>query len=120
MSVHRDPALMPTDRRDWLPMNVVLPPKEDRRRESMFTMWCSAASKHWEDRTELAPLFQTWNPILSPKPELEMKRIVFERPVVKLSTLNAMKQLEGLQGRGGIYFCGAYALRAMPLQCQPS
>ena len=116
VSVHRDPALMPTDRRDWLPMNVILPPKEDRRRESMFTMWCSAASKHWEDRTELAPLFQTWNPILSPKPELEMKRIVFERPVVKLSTLNAMKQLEELQGRGGIYFCGAYALRAIPLQ----
>ena len=116
VSVHRDPKLMPTDRRDWLPMNVILPRKGDRRRESMFTMWCSAASKHWEDKTELAPLFQTWNPILDPSPNLEMKRIVFERPVVKLATLKAMEQLEQMQGRGGIYFCGAYALRAIPLQ----
>ena len=116
VSVHRDPKLMPTDRRDWLPMNVILPVKEDRRKESMFTMWCSAASKHWEDKTELAPLFQTWNPIIDPAPELEMRRITFERPVVKLETLKAMAQLEKLQGRGNIYFCGAYALRAIPLQ----
>ena len=116
VSVHRDPKLMPTDKRDWLPMNVILPKKSERRRESMFTMWCSAASQHWEDKTELAPLFQTWNPIVDPQPSLEMKRIIFERPVVKLDTLEAMKKLKKLQGKGGIYFCGAYALRAIPLQ----
>lgn len=113
VSIHRDPALMPTDRRDWLPMNVILPQNKE---ETMFTMWCSAASKHWEDKTQLAPLFQTWNPIIFPRSELEEKRITFERPVVTMNTLQGMKELDALQGNNGIYFCGAYALRAIPLQ----
>lgn len=113
VSIHRDPALMPTDKRDWLPMNVILPKEKD---QTMFTMWCSAASKHWEDKTQLAPLFQTWNPIIFPKKELEEKRITFERPVVTMNTLKGMKKLNDLQGKNGVYFCGAYALRAIPLQ----
>ena len=38
VSIHRDPALMPTDKRDWLPMNVILPKEKD---QTMFTMWCT-------------------------------------------------------------------------------
>lgn len=123
--IHRDVRLMPRDRRDWSPMNVILPPGRDR---TMFTMWCSAASEHWHDEGEKDALLQTWNPLLqAPDGRLqsgaaveelagEVKRITFQRPVLTLRSLDAIDELHKIQGGGGIYFAGAYALKEIPLQ----
>eukprot|EP00949_MAST-11_sp_MAST-11-sp1_P004614 g4614.t1 len=112
--IHKDRKLMPPDPRDWSPQNVIIPRDKS---ETMFTMWCASASDHLvDDEDSEAPLLQTWNPIIDPEPSKLIKKITFERPVISLRTLGAMQVLDAMQGKGGVYFCGSYAMRHVPLQ----
>ena len=68
-------------------------------------------------REELStPVFQTWNPAaLRPAPSTVRAEYTFERPVVTFDSAAAMVSLAQTQGRGSVWFVGAYSLYSMPL-----
>ena len=60
-------------------------------------------------------VFQTWNPLIEPAQDHVVSESYFERPVVTTRSADAMRRLAGIQGSGGVWFVGAYALYSVPL-----
>ena len=106
MVVHDDPSLMPLNMADWSPINFIV----SRSRDAVM---CTGML-NVKGRDE--PLFQTWNPIIRPDPRKVLKRSLLPRPVVTIRSTEAIEELDSCQGDGGIWFCGAYAVHAIPLQ----
>eukprot|EP00750_Incisomonas_marina_P025356 INCI5389.3.p1 GENE.INCI5389.3~~INCI5389.3.p1 ORF type:complete len:550 (-),score=71.46 INCI5389.3:175-1824(-) len=139
--IHRDRNLMPTLKKDWAAMNMV---SNSEQSAVMFSMWASHKSVLDIEEEELGPLFQTWNPFVEVsatrmmvvvclifqsepmflfsnawpqvKKERLLKRIHFERSIMTPTTINHIRGLDEQQGKGGIWYCGAYALNSIPLQ----
>ena len=76
----------------------------------MCTVWMNQI-----DPAVSPAVFQTWNPLIEPAPEHVVSESYFERPVVTTRSADAMRQLAGIQGSGGVWFVGAYALYSVPL-----
>ncbi len=53
-------------------------------------------------------LFVTLNPVRTPAPGSIIRSEIHEHPLFDAAALAAQKQLWTLQGRGGVWFCGAY------------
>jgi len=60
-------------------------------------------------------LFQTWNPVVEPAPASVTCDYSFERPVVTVESEQSMAKLHAAQGRGHLWFVGAYSRYSMPL-----
>lgn len=109
--VHRDSQLAPPGGETrWAPVNFLL---TDPEATPMATIWMNAI----QTMPDLPPLFQTWNPIVDPDPDLILTRSTFERPVVNAESLRGLKRLERLhqQPDRRIWFCGSYAAHGIPL-----
>ena len=111
-AMHTDASYMPSDRADWLPMSMRVTPRMDG---SAFTMWLSGTTAGLEAEP---PVFQTWNHEAFGQLAAGsvIKTVPFTRPVMTTASEGVMRALAGAQGEGGLYFCGAYALFAIPLQ----
>jgi predicted NAD/FAD-binding protein len=110
-AMHTDASYMPSDRADWLPMSMRVTPGMDG---SAFTMWLSGTTAGLEAEP---PVFQTWNhEAFGLADGSVIKTVPFTRPVMTTASEGVMRALAGAQGEGGLYFCGAYALFAIPLQ----
>lgn len=109
--VHSDPALMPDDRRGWRPINALVP---DRDGMPMFTMWMNRII---DKLAEAEPLFQTINPLRTPKASLERHRVRLDRPILDHAARAAARRIRALHDRPGrrIWFCGSYVTDGFPL-----
>lgn len=109
--VHRDPKLMPQDRRGWRPINAVVP---DREQMPMFTMWMNRIVRTLADAP---PLFQTINPLVRPDPALELHRVRLDRPILDAAAQTAARRIHALHDEPGrrIWFCGSYLTDGFPL-----
>ena len=102
--LHSDPALMPGRRRVWSAWNYLADSttREDSR----------VAVSYWMNR--LQPLqterdyFVTLNPSRPPAPNLTWHRVDYEHPVFDQAAIRAQGKLPGIQGRDGIWYCGAW------------
>ena len=54
------------------------------------------------------PLFVTLNPLRLPDPEKTFDVHLFRHPVFTRESVAAQQRIPELQGRGGVFFCGAY------------
>ena len=113
--VHQDPRLMPSSRRQWSPLNILVPGVSDpsSTMNSSTMPMCSVWMTKIDARVS-PDVYQTWNPLLEPHGEVFADG-EFERPVVSTASARCMKRLHDVQGKGGIHFVGAYALLAVPL-----
>jgi predicted NAD/FAD-binding protein len=113
--VHQDPRLMPSSRRQWSPLNILVPGVSDpsSTMNSSTMPMCSVWMTKIDARVS-PDVYQTWNPLLEPHGEIFADG-EFERPVVSIDSARCMKRLQSIQGKGGIHFVGAYALHAVPL-----
>jgi predicted NAD/FAD-binding protein len=113
--VHCDPRLMPSSRRQWAPLNILVPgvsaPASTANASAM--PMCSVWMTRIDDRVS-PNVYQTWNPIIEPQ-GTTFADGHFDRPVMSLGTLKCLAELDELQGECGIHFVGAYALHAVPL-----
>jgi len=109
--LHTDPLLMPAQRRDWSPLNIVVTPSEDA---ASVTVWMNHIDKALTAELS-APVFQTWNPVIEPETSTVIADFAFERPVVTAASVRAMAALQEAQGDGHVWFVGAYSLNSMPL-----
>lgn len=99
--LHTDPRLMPRRRAAWAAWNHI-----GRRQEpaaGFVTYWMShLQSLRSQD------VFVSLNPSLPVSPDKVLRSEVYEHPIFNKAALAAQRELWGLQGRSGIWFCGSY------------
>jgi predicted NAD/FAD-binding protein len=54
------------------------------------------------------PVIVSLNPLGRIRPETVLRRIPYAHPVFDAAAIRAQSRLEALQGRGGVWFCGAW------------
>lgn len=111
VTVHTDARLAPAERRHWAPVNLVLGPEHDK---PMATIWMNRVQPALHDAS---PVFQTWNPIVTPRPETVKAHARFERPLVNAASLVGAREMAMLQAQHGrrLWFCGSYLGPGIPL-----
>ncbi len=109
--VHTDARLAPADRRHWAPVNLVRSRAHDK---PMATIWMNRVQPALRD---CSPVFQTWNPIIAPRPEMVKAHASFERPLVNGASLTGAREMAMLQAQHGrrLWFCGSYLGPGIPL-----
>ena len=100
--LHSDEQLMPQRRRVWSAWNYTAHRAVPDRLS--VTYWMNRLQHLPAD----PPLFVTLNPIREPAPGKIHWRGEYTHPVFNSAALQAQRQLWSLQGRGGVWFCGAY------------
>ena len=101
--LHRDAGLMPCRRAVWSSWNYLSEVgAEDRR----------VAVTYWMNRLqaidERYPLFVSLNPLREPAEGSEFGRWSYDHPVFDKGAMAAQQRIGEIQGRGGIWYCGAH------------
>jgi predicted NAD/FAD-binding protein len=109
--VHSDIKLIPNADKNRAPVNFLVDKEEDK---PMASIWLN---KIYPSLKNSSPLFQTWNPTIAPDETMVLGRAHFERPIVNLKSLSAIKSLNRLhhQRDRKIWYCGSYAMPGIPL-----
>jgi uncharacterized protein len=98
--LHRDARLMPKRRAAWGSWNAIA----DGQGGGAVTYWMNNLQK-LDCRT---PLFVSLNPADPPAPELTYETFVCDHPQFDAGALSAQRQLRRIQGRGGVWYAGAW------------
>jgi predicted NAD/FAD-binding protein len=102
--LHSDESLMPQRRGLWSAWNYLgaTAPGGDRR--LCVTYWMNRL----QGLPAHSPLFVTLNPVRPPDPKKVIHSEIYEHPRFDMAAIRAQKLLWSLQGRGGVWWCGAY------------
>jgi predicted NAD/FAD-binding protein len=101
--LHADAALMPRRRKIWSSWNYSAS-RADPAAPVCVTYWMNRL----QSIPEATPRFVSLNPIVEPRPDLVIRRQIVEHPIFDAGAIAAQQDLWSLQGRGGVWFCGAY------------
>jgi len=101
--LHADPALMPRRRNAWASWNYLA-----RRGVSTAPPCVTYWMNNLQGIPAETPLFVTLNPDREPRADLVLKRFDYAHPLFDARAIAAQEQLWSLQGRGNVWFCGAY------------
>jgi predicted NAD/FAD-binding protein len=101
--LHADAALMPRRRKVWSSWNYAAR-RGDPAAPVSVTYWMNAL----QGLPASAPRFVTLNPIVRPRADLVLQRQICEHPIFNAEAVAAQDRLWSLQGRGGVWYCGAY------------
>lgn len=96
--LHTDSDLMPRRRRAWASWNYI-------------GAGDGLCVTYWMNRLQGLPgqdLFVTLNPPRAPRAGALLRSEIYEHPIFDPAAIQAQKRLWSLQGRGGVWFCGAY------------
>lgn len=102
--LHRDPSLMPRNKKCWTSWNALRSSKEGNEKTISLTYWMNRLQSI--DRAK--PLFVSLNPIHEPKPELTFGEWAFEHPLFDLGAIDAQNNLSKIQGVNRTWFAGAW------------
>ena len=102
--LHSDASLMPRRRGLWSAWNYmgVTSPGGDRR--LCVTYWMNRL----QDLPARTPLFVTLNPLHPPDAHKIIRSETYDHPRFDATAIRAQKMLWSLQGKGGVWWCGAY------------
>ena len=100
--LHRDPALMPTRKAAWGSWNYIV----DRSGEDLggVTYWMNGLQAIDPAR----PLFVSLNPRTAPDRDLTFGVYDYDHPQFDVASLAAQRQFQRIQGRGGVWYAGAW------------
>lgn len=96
--LHTDVSLMPRRRKAWSSWNYI----------GTGNGLCVSYWMNKLQGLDGQDVFVTLNPPHAPKPDTLLYSELYEHPVFDDVALRAQKRLWSLQGRGGIWFCGAH------------
>lgn len=103
--VHTDQSLMPRSPRAWAAWNYECTGNAAEAELGVCV-------HYWINRLQPTvlgtPLFASLNPRRAPRVELVIGEHEYEHPVIDLAASSACEALPSLQGKGGIWFCGAW------------
>ena len=106
--LHQDDSLMPKNRNAWASWNCI-----ESRENSEDPLDVPVCVSYWvnslQDLGESAPdYFVTLNPVHEPAKEKVIRRITLSHPIFGPDSVVAQEKLQSIQGKGGLYFCGAW------------
>jgi len=102
--LHTDTALMPRLRRVWAAWNYIAGDAEDGERAVSVTYWMNRLQGLASDKNYLVSL----NPLRDPAPEHILAEMTYDHPVFDGAAVAAQPDLQRLQGRDRIWYCGSY------------
>lgn len=97
--LHFDPELMPKRRRAWSSWNFL-----GKDGENTVTYWMNRLQNLKCEKD----IFVSLNPQKKITGEHYVASFQYDHPVFNVATARAQQELWGLQGRGGVWYCGAY------------
>ena len=102
--LHGDPALMPRRRKVWSSWNYLA--------RSGQAMDAAVSVTYWMNRLQgldpEVPLFLSMNPLCEPAPETVHALLHYDHPVIDAPALAMQGRLPQVQGRGGVWYAGAW------------
>lgn len=101
--LHRDPRLMPKRRKIWSSWNF-LSASADLHAKASVTYWMNRLHRL---QTE-SDYFVTLNPLVRPDSHLIISEHQYDHPILDVAAEKAKRRLAELQGRGGVWYCGAW------------
>lgn len=103
--LHRDRSLMPNRRLAWASWNVRKGPCSGAQGSTVcVTYWMNRLQKLANDR----PVFVTLNPVQEPAKDQTFGVWEFEHPMYDAASAAGRREVQRLQGQGGLFFAGAW------------
>lgn len=102
--LHSDPALMPKRRAAWAAWNYLAPGLLEPGGRVAVTYWMNRL----QNIDERLPLFVSMNPLEEPDPGMVHGVYHYDHPVFDAAAVAAQGEMPAIQGRGGIYYAGAW------------
>jgi predicted NAD/FAD-binding protein len=100
--LHTDAALMPRRRAAWSAWNHI--GRRDDPDGFCVSYWMNLLQNLPRERD----LFVTLNPCREPAPDKVISQHAYAHPLFDTAALQAQRRLWSLQGRNGVWFCGAH------------
>lgn len=102
--LHRDPSLMPKRRRAWAAWNYIGGGNTEEDRDVSVTYWMTPLQGVREESS----LFVSLNPLQEPNPDLTIQKFQYDHPLFDSAAIAAQARLDEIQGKDGIWYCGAW------------
>ena len=102
--LHTDANLMPRRRKVWSAWNYLAGAQSDGQRPVCVSYWLNQLQALPFD----APVIVTLNPHTLPADSKLLAKFNYAHPVMDLATVRAQQQLAQIQGKGGVWFAGAW------------
>ncbi|MCS5598014.1 MAG: FAD-dependent oxidoreductase [Alphaproteobacteria bacterium] len=102
--VHSDESFMPKIRKCWASWIYLSETQQNKKPNVSLSYWMNNLQGLPNDKTILVPL----NPDRRPADEHIIDEHMFSHPIFDIAAINAQKQIETIQGKRGLWFCGAY------------
>lgn len=102
--LHRDPGLMPRRHEVWASWNYRAPTPEKPGARVAVTYWMNRL----QGLDVSDDLFVSLNPPVEPEPSLIHGEFDYDHPVFDAAALAAQRQVEAIQGAGGLWHAGAW------------
>lgn len=99
--VHRDRALMPQRRQAWASWNLL---RRTGSAKAAVTYWMNEL----QSLPQACPLFVTLNPDRAIRDDLVFASFEYDHPIFDAPAIAAQARLEDIQGRGNVFFAGAW------------
>lgn len=103
--LHTDTALMPRSRRVWSSWNYLARPGEGGESPVSVTYWMNRLQGLDGQQDYLVSL----NPLTPPRADRVIARMAYDHPVFDQGAVAAQRELPLIQGRGRLWFCGAWS-----------
>lgn len=102
--LHRDPSFMPRRKAAWAAWNYLRDSNSGEESDICVTYWMNRL----QSIDAAKPLFVTLNPVREPAPGTVFGEWTFDHPQYDSTAFEAQLRLNRIQGRGGIWYAGAW------------
>lgn len=101
---HTDISFMPKRRKCWASWIYLCEGRTDNKNQVSLTYWMNNLQQLGTD----TPILVTLNPGKRPREDLILDEHSFTHPVFDLKAIRAQEKITEIQGKDGLWFCGAY------------
>jgi len=105
--LHRDASVLPQTKRCWAAWNYKTTYARNQI-QSVSVDYLINKLQPLPAALHQEPIIVSLNPLVEPKPDLIFQEIAYSHPIFDAKAISAQKNLSLIQGKGGIWFCGAW------------
>jgi len=102
--VHSDTSFMPNEKKCWASWVYLSEAREDKKPVVSLSYWMN----NLQDLDPNYPIIVTLNPGRRPAENLILDEHTFSHPIFDLKAIKAQEKIQSIQGKNGLWFCGAY------------
>jgi len=106
--LHRDASLLPRTKRCWAAWNYKTTYTKNQI-QSVSVDYLINKLQPLPAALHQEPIIVSLNPLIEPKADLVFKEITYSHPIFDAKAISAQKNLSLIQGKAGIWFCGAWS-----------